>query len=391
MANHSVALKRRPRNLADAEAGPLRVSKGDTLERGQQTKKEKTGGRFEDPPTPTLWRAEEPGHKQCCRHFERSATAGRFKGQYLISGWSGSLILIRMRDFGAFRKTAVRYWERRRIIYNAALVLPAFFGFAFIDTMLWVGDPHKIHYACIVPWFAASALGANICYSFAYAVEFLFGSDDPTSGWLRSGRKTLFVTGVLFAMFLALIGGTTSPKFTGTMGSSMATRSERFWEHLFLPRLAKVFLLGVAGLAILGFALWWVARLNSERPRTAWKNAALLRLALSVTNQMIRTEVDVLKVRTNAPYSWIDNHVLLMTNGEFIIYEYRHGRNIYFPPHLFLGHCSDGRWLYSSYHFCNNLAMLGGDDPPGSIAEFEKKYSAREFDGKSDVCLKMTE
>jgi hypothetical protein len=50
-------------------------------------------------------------------------------------------------------------------------------------------------------------VGANICYSFAYAVEFLFGSDDPASHWLRFGRTTTFAGGVLFAMLLALIGG----------------------------------------------------------------------------------------------------------------------------------------------------------------------------------------
>ena len=100
-----------------------------------------------------------------------------------------------MRDFPAFRKTAVRYWERRRIIYNAALVLPALFGFGLNDTLLWGGDPHPIHYSYILPWFALSALGANICYSFAYVMEFLFGKDDPASTWLRSGRTTAFVGG----------------------------------------------------------------------------------------------------------------------------------------------------------------------------------------------------
>jgi hypothetical protein len=112
-----------------------------------------------------------------------------------------------MRDFNAFRHLAVRYWERRRIIYNLALVLPAWFGYGLTDTFNWVGDPHKTHYSYIIPWFLASAVGANICYSFAYALEFLFGSDEPTSRWLRSGRTIGFVCGVLFAMFLALIGG----------------------------------------------------------------------------------------------------------------------------------------------------------------------------------------
>lgn len=112
-----------------------------------------------------------------------------------------------MRDFSAFRQAAVRYWERRRIIYNFALVLPALFGFAFTDTFNHVGDPHPIHSSYILLWFALCAIGANICYSFAYGLEFLFGSDDPTSRWLRFGRATAFVGGIMFAMLLALIGG----------------------------------------------------------------------------------------------------------------------------------------------------------------------------------------
>lgn len=112
-----------------------------------------------------------------------------------------------MRDFRAYRRSAIRYWERRRIIYNLALVFPAIFSYGFIDTINWVGDPHEIHYSYIIPLFIGSAVGANICYSFAYVLEFLFGTDDPLSGWLRSGRTTSLVAGVLFAMLLALIGG----------------------------------------------------------------------------------------------------------------------------------------------------------------------------------------
>jgi hypothetical protein len=112
-----------------------------------------------------------------------------------------------MRDYHASRHTAICYWERRRIIYNIALLLPAWFGYGFTDFLNWAGDPHQTHYSYILPWIALSALGANICYSFAYALEFLFGSDDPTSRWMRYGRTTAFVGGVLFAMLLALIGG----------------------------------------------------------------------------------------------------------------------------------------------------------------------------------------
>jgi hypothetical protein len=112
-----------------------------------------------------------------------------------------------MHDYHTFRHTAIRYWERRRIIYNLALLLPAWFGYGFTDNLNWVGDTHETHYSYILPWFALCAVGANVCYSFAYALEFLFGNDDPTSRWMRYGRTTAFVGGVLFAMLLALIGG----------------------------------------------------------------------------------------------------------------------------------------------------------------------------------------
>ena len=55
--------------------------------------------------------------------------------------------------------------------------------------------------------FILSAIGANVCYSFAYALEFLFGSDDPASRWLRFGRNVAFISGLILAMLLAAVGG----------------------------------------------------------------------------------------------------------------------------------------------------------------------------------------
>ena len=140
-------------------------------------------------------------------------------------------------------------------------------------------------------------------------------------------------------------------------------------------------------------AAWWVAKLQAAHARAQWKGPALERLAgLSITNEDIRQELDQLKAEPTPSlnFGWAHEHVLLMTNRQYIIYASRHGANNGFVDHLFLGHGSDGRWLYSTYHFCSSMAGVAGDDPPGSIAEFEKRYSVREFDGKSDECLKHT-
>ena len=133
---------------------------------------------------------------------------------------------------------------------------------------------------------------------------------------------------------------------------------------------------------------WWFAKQKAAHERARWKRTAIERLAgLSPNNEEIRREIEALK--TGLKRGWTHDHVLMMKNGEHIIYAYRHGRNSSFD-HLFLGHGSDGRWLHSSYHFCNSMVMLNSDDAPGSITEFAQSYSAREFDGKSDECLQRT-
>jgi len=135
----------------------------------------------------------------------------------------------------------------------------------------------------------------------------------------------------------------------------------------------------------------WVVRRNDERARADWKAATLQRLAgLSVTNEEIRREIAGFKASATPTLRWTREHVLLMTNGEYLIYAFRHGQNDGSLDHLFLAHASDGRWLYSSFHFCNSMVAIMSDAPPGSIREFEKRYAAREFEGKSNECLKHT-
>ena len=110
-----------------------------------------------------------------------------------------------MRDFIAFKKSAIRYWERRRILYNLALVPTSFFGFALADTINHVGDPHSLNYWRVLAMFGLAAFGANICYSIAYALEFVFGNEDAASRWMRLGRSYVFAAGVVCSMLLAFV------------------------------------------------------------------------------------------------------------------------------------------------------------------------------------------
>jgi len=130
-----------------------------------------------------------------------------------------------------------------------------------------------------------------------------------------------------------------------------------------------------------------------QRERANWAAETLPRLApRSATTPKIARELATLKARPDAGGNpeLTGEHVLLMTNGEYLIYASRHGAESGFVDHLFLAHGSDDRWYYSTFHFCNTMAMVRAENPPGSIAEFASKYAARQFDGKSDVCLQHT-
>lgn len=141
---------------------------------------------------------------------------------------------------------------------------------------------------------------------------------------------------------------------------------------------------------VLAFCAWrHFDRLDRERSRAQWKDAALPRLAaLAAEPTTIAKEME--KMKDLGSSYWTSDHMLAMTNGEYLVYASRHGLHSGSVKHLFLARGSNGKWLYSTYHFCNSMVAILGDDPPGSIAEFSKRYSAREFDGKSAVCLEKT-
>jgi hypothetical protein len=145
-------------------------------------------------------------------------------------------------------------------------------------------------------------------------------------------------------------------------------------------------------IAVLGIACRELMRYRYERARANWKTEALRQLSeMSFTNEMIRTELEQLRTPVpNLDYGWAHDHVILMTNGEYLVYSWRHAFNSGFVKHLLLAHGTDGKWYFSTYHFCNRLTVLHIDKPAGSIAEFCQKYSVREFDGKSNECLKRT-
>jgi len=82
--------------------------------------------------------------------------------------------------------------------------------------------------------------------------------------------------------------------------------------------------------------------------------------------------------------------MILMRNGDWLTYANvcrKEDGRIY---DLFLARASDGRWYYSTYHFCVGMIVLKMEEQPEDLAGFAKTHYLRMFDGQSDECLQKT-
>jgi hypothetical protein len=103
------------------------------------------------------------------------------------------------------KRSAIRFWERRRISYNVVLAVATAFGyFPRAGVCAATGDAPQFGDGILLLILAAYAVGANLCYTLAYALEFFFGSDDA-SQWARNYRRPTFVLGTLFSAVLAFL------------------------------------------------------------------------------------------------------------------------------------------------------------------------------------------
>ena len=98
---------------------------------------------------------------------------------------------------GSLVADALRYWEPRRIVYNALLALivlgyflagwPATKSFLTLNGILWI--------------FFLAVL-ANVCYCAAYVVDIFVQLSPLRSSWMRV-RWLLFLVGLAFAAVIA--------------------------------------------------------------------------------------------------------------------------------------------------------------------------------------------
>src|SRR6476620_2125948 len=111
---------------------------------------------------------------------------------------------------------------------------------------------------------------------------------------------------------------------------------------------------------------------------------------------MISNEIAMLhaEAANQSGDGWIGTNVVLMTNGEYLVYSQLCTKENPRIHDLFIARGSDGKWYYSTFHFCIGMITLRGEvlgeGKRESLAEFVKAYALQEFDGQSDECLKKT-
>jgi hypothetical protein len=132
-----------------------------------------------------------------------------------------------------------------------------------------------------------------------------------------------------------------------------------------------------------------------SKKRRAWKNEAIKEIALRSRDvNWLNTQKAELGRRNsenpNHSDGWLSEQLILMQNGDWLVYKnvcWKEKSNI---ADLFLAKGSDGKWYYSTFHFCVQMITLKSDAQPEGLSEFVKSYFLEEFDGDSDDCLKTT-
>ena len=89
--------------------------------------------------------------------------------------------------------TAVRYWELRRLVYNAALAAVVIACFV----AEWPDAKQALHFDSMLALFILAVL-ANVAYCAAYVPDIALQYSSLRETWLRC-RFLLLIVGILFA------------------------------------------------------------------------------------------------------------------------------------------------------------------------------------------------
>ncbi len=133
----------------------------------------------------------------------------------------------------------------------------------------------------------------------------------------------------------------------------------------------------------------------SASARKAWKEKSIAEISSRINDSAwVTNELAQIRARgTNDPSDsdgWLSERLIVMRNGDWLAYAnicQKEDRRI---QDLFLARASDGRWYYSTFHFCKGMIVLRMEEQSEDLPAFASAYYLHSFDGHSDQCLQKT-
>jgi len=106
----------------------------------------------------------------------------------------------------SLKNDAFRYWEKRRIIYNLILFIAGWLAWTVSQEFSYHIDdakPASISDPQVILSLIFLFIVVNLCYTFAYVIEFLMIAEDKIRWWPFPGRTLLLIIGCLLGFWVA--------------------------------------------------------------------------------------------------------------------------------------------------------------------------------------------
>ncbi len=123
------------------------------------------------------------------------------------------------------------------------------------------------------------------------------------------------------------------------------------------------------------------------------KSIADINAWLSDTNWIVDQSKKLVAIDSLAggsAWPWFSEHFIRFKSGEWMVCCSGCSKHDPKAADFWVGKGSDGKWYFSSFHFCVGMIVLMGDGSPDSLASFVNDYYVHEFGGNPEDALKKT-
>lgn len=106
------------------------------------------------------------------------------------------------------KRDALAYWEKRRVVYNLLLIPASLFAWGISSELTYSideGTPAKLTDLPVLFALVILCIGANLCYTFVYALEFIFLAESSSKFWPKPGRTIFLILGCLLGIWFASV------------------------------------------------------------------------------------------------------------------------------------------------------------------------------------------